>query len=345
MELVFLGTSAAIPTVRRNVTSVCVQMERESLLVDAGEGTQMQILRAGVRRGRIDRILITHLHGDHFFGLIGLLNSYQLGKREEPLQVLGPPGLDEYIRFMKRLCQTDFGYELTVTELPGITEPTVVLETADYSIQAAPLRHRLYTLGYRIREHDRPGRFDGELADALGIPFGPERGRLTRGEAITLADGRTISPEALVGETRPGRSITICTDTARCPMSVALAQGSEVLVHEATFEPGDRQHARRTQHSTSLDAARVASEAGAGHLFLSHISSRYLADTSPLLKGVREVFANTTLSKDFMRVELPLDPGPLRISDCRHGDSPANSPLASPDKGPSGSASGDSPLE
>jgi ribonuclease Z len=135
MELVFLGTSAAIPTVRRNVTSVCVQMERESLLVDAGEGTQMQILRAGVRRGRIDRILITHLHGDHFFGLIGLLNSYQLGKREEPLQVLGPPGLDEYIRFMKRLCQTDFGYELTVTELPGITEPTVVLETADYSIQ------------------------------------------------------------------------------------------------------------------------------------------------------------------------------------------------------------------
>lgn len=320
MELVFLGTSAAIPTVRRNVTSVCVQMERESLLVDAGEGTQMQILRSGIRRGRIDRILITHLHGDHFFGLIGLLTSYQLGKREEPLQVLGPPGLEEYIRFMKRLCQTDFGYELTVTELPGITEPAVVLETPEYAVWAAPLKHRLYTLGYRIREHDRPGRFDGERAEALGIPFGPERGILTRGEAVTLANGRVIQPAEVVGPARPGRSITICTDTARCPMSVELARGSEVLVHEATFEPGDRHHARRTQHSTSLDAARVAAEAAVGHLFLSHISSRYMGDTAPLLRGVREVFGPTTLSKDFMRVELPLDPGPLRISDSRQTD-------------------------
>lgn len=330
MELVFLGTSAAIPTVRRNVTSVCVQMESESLLVDVGEGTQMQILRAGVRRGRIDRILITHLHGDHFFGLIGLLTSYQLGKREEPLQLLGPPGLDAYITFMKRLCQTDFTYPLTITELPGITEPVPVLETAEYTVVAAPLKHRLYTLGYRIREHDRPGRFDATLADQLGVPFGPERGQLTRGNPVTLADGRVIEPGQLVGPSRPGRSITICTDTARCPMSVKLARGSEVLVHEATFEEGDKVHARRTLHSTSVDAAKVAREAEVGHLFLSHISSRYLADTSMLMRGVRERFTHTTLSRDFMKVELPLDAGPVRISDCRYSDGPTNGPAPEP---------------
>ncbi|MCB9473564.1 MAG: ribonuclease Z [Candidatus Delongbacteria bacterium] len=325
MELVFLGTSAAIPTVRRNVTSVYVQMTHESLLVDAGEGTQMQILRAGVRRGRIDRILVTHLHGDHFFGLIGLLNSYQLGKREEPLQILGPPGLESYVGFMKRLCQTEFTYPLTITELPGISTPTTVLETPDYTVTAAPLKHRLYTLGYRIRERDRPGRFDADKADALGVPFGPERGALTRGESITLADGRLLEAAEVVGESRPGRSITVCTDTARCEMSVELARGSEVLVHEATFEQGDRVHARRTQHSTSGDAARVARDAGVGHLFLTHISSRYMADTSPLMRGVKEIFAASTLSRDFMRVELPLDPGPLKIGDCRSNEAPASS--------------------
>ncbi len=328
MELTFLGTSAAIPTVRRNVTSVCVQTERESLLVDVGEGTQMQILRGGLRRGRIHRILITHLHGDHFFGLIGLLTSYQLGKREEPLQLIGPPGLAAYIRFMKDLCRTDFGFNLTITELPDVREPRTVLETEHYTVIAAPLKHRLYTLGYRIQERERPGVFDAEKADRLGVPFGPERKELILGRPITLSDGSVVAASEVVGEARPGRSITICTDTAPCPMAVQLARGTDVLVHEATFEPADRRHARRTLHSTSQDAARAAREAGARHLFLSHISSRYLADTSPLLAGLEEIHDSTRLAKDFMQVRLALHGGGIDVGDCR--DRPANEVAGKP---------------
>jgi len=316
LDVIFLGTSSATPTPRRNVSSVAVLTEKESLLLDAGEGTQRQILHSGFRRGRIDRILITHLHGDHFYGLIGLLTSFQLNKREEPLLLAGPAGLARYVDFMKRLSQTDFGYELIIEEWDRLTEPTLVLETDDFTLSAAPLRHRLYTLGYRLEEKPRPGRFDAARADELGVPFGPERGRLLRGEEVTLADGRVVRPADLVGEARPGTVLTFCTDTTYCANAVALAQGADLLIHEATFIPDDEAQARRTLHSTTADAARVAREAGVKHLALTHFSTRYMGDPRPLQQAAEACWPGAILARDFLQIHLRAGEAPV-LGDSR----------------------------
>lgn len=316
IELVFLGTSSATPTIRRNVSSIAVQMDRESLLIDVGEGTQQQILRSGVRRGRIDRILITHLHGDHFYGLIGLLTSFQLNRREEPLQLVGPPGLVRYISFMKELSKTDFAYRLEILELPGLTKPEVVLETSDYEVWAGPLRHRLTTIGYRIVEKDRPGRFDAEAAGRLGVPFGPERGRLLRGEDLVLADGREVRAADLVGPPRRGASVAVCTDTAACPEAVALARDVDLLVHESTFDPSERANARRTRHSTTADAVRTAKEAQVRQLILTHFSTRYLGDIRPIRDAAKALFPGAVCARDFLQVHVHPDRA-MELGDSR----------------------------
>jgi len=318
IELVFLGTSSATPTVRRNVSSLAVQLERETLLIDAGEGTQLQILRSGIRRGRIDRILITHLHGDHFYGLIGLLTSFQLNRREEALSLYGPAGLSSYINFMKRLSQTDFGYELSIHELPDLLEPTRILDEPEYEVWAAPLKHRIYTLGFRVLEKELPGRFDAEKADVLGVPFGPERGRLIRGEDLRLPDGRRVRSSELVGPPRKGAAFAFCTDTAYCEASVELARDTDLLVHEATFDPSDRQNAQRTLHSTTEDAARVAREAGVRHLVLTHFSTRYMADMSPIAESIEVCFPGALLARDFMKIRILPEGAGLNLSDSRN---------------------------
>lgn len=317
MDLIFLGTSSATPTPRRNVTSLVVMLEKESLLIDAGEGTQRQILHSGFRRGRIDRILITHLHGDHFYGLIGLLTSFQLNRREEPLHLGGPPGLARYIDFMKRLSQTDFSFDLRIEEWEGLKEPTPVVETDDVRIIAAPLRHRLYTLGYRVEEKPRPGRFDAELANSLGVPFGPERGMLQRGKDITLADGRLVRSAEVVGEARPGTVFTFCTDTAPCANAVALAREADLLVHEATFTPEDAHQARRTQHSTTAEAVRIATEAAARHLALTHFSTRYMGNMRPLIQGAEALWPGVICARDFTQIHLRAGERPV-VGDSRH---------------------------
>lgn len=316
IDVIFLGTSSATPTPRRNVTGLALLTERESLLLDAGEGTQRQILHSGFRRGRIDRIFITHLHGDHFYGLIGLLTSFQLNRREEPLLLAGPPGLVRYIDFMKRLSQTDFTYELTIQEWGGLQEPTPVLETEDFVLSAAPLKHRLYTLGYRLEEKARPGRFDAGKADELGVPFGPERGLLLRGEDLRLADGRVVRSGDVVGPSRAGTVLTFCTDTAYCPHAVALARDADLLIHEATFLPADVAQARRTLHSTTDEAVRVAKEAGAKHLALTHFSTRYMGDMRPLQQAAEAAWPGVILARDFMQIHLRAGEE-LRVGDSR----------------------------
>jgi ribonuclease Z len=325
IDLIFLGTSSATPTPRRNVSSLALLLEKECLLIDAGEGTQRQIQRSGFRRGRIDRILITHLHGDHFYGLIGLLTSFQLNRREEPLQLGGPPGLARYIDFMKRLSQTDFGYELRIDEWPGLREPTPVVETEDFVISAAPLRHRLYTLGYRVEERPRPGRFDAARADQLGVPFGPERSRLIRGQDLTLPDGRVVRSAEVVGPSRPGTTVALCTDTAPCPQAVALARGVDLLVHEATFHPDDAAHARRTQHSTTDDAARAAREAGARQLAITHFSTRYMGDLRPLLAAAEAAWPGVICARDFMQVHCRAGEA-AALGDCRQAGAEEEAP-------------------
>ncbi len=318
IELIFLGTSSATPTARRNVSSLALQFERESWLVDAGEGTQLQILRSGIRRGRIDRIFITHLHGDHFYGLVGLLSSFQLNKREEPLQLLGPPGLRAYLKFMRELSSTDFSYEIDIVELGGINEPRQVLETVDLRVFAAKLKHRVYTLGYRIEEKHRPGQFDEAKAEELGIPFGPERGRLIRGECVELANGRIVEPHEVVGPQRSGLTLAICTDTAYCKNAVQLAQGADLLIHEATFDPAEQEQARRTKHSTLSDALRAADESQAHHVVLTHFSTRYLASMEPFERALLEAGSKAILARDFMQLRMHHDRDELELGDSRN---------------------------
>ena len=322
IDVIFLGTSSATPTPRRNVSSLAVLTEKESLLLDAGEGTQRQILHSGFRRGRIDRIFITHLHGDHFYGLIGLLSSFQLNRREEPLLLAGPVGLARYIDFMKRLSQTDFSYELIIQEWGHLQEPTPVLETDDFILTAAPLRHRLFTLGYRLEEKSRLGRFDAEKADALGVPNGPERGRLQRGEDLTLADGRVVRSAELVGVPRAGTVLTFCTDTTYCPHSVALARGADLLIHECTFLPADASQARRTLHSTLDDAVRVAREAEVKQLALTHFSTRYMGDMWPFQQEAEAAWPGVILARDFMQIHLRAGEDP-QVGDSRAPRQPA----------------------
>lgn len=316
MDIVFLGTSSATPTPRRNVSSILVQMESHSLLVDAGEGTQRQILKSGMRRGRIDRILITHLHGDHFYGLIGLLNSYQLNRREDPLHIVGPPGLQRYLNFMRGMSQTTFAYPLTVEEIEDLDSERLIYESRDYRIVAAPLRHRITTIGYRIEEVDRPGRFDAVKADELGVPFGPVRGQLLRGQDLELEDGRVIRSADLVGAPRPGLKLAICTDTTYCKSAVGLAEGVDLLVHECTFQNADEAQARKTMHSTTADALRTATESGAKQLAITHFSTRYMGNLKALHDEARQGFPGLIAARDFLLVRLKCGEQP-RIMDSR----------------------------
>jgi len=328
MELIFLGTGSATPTYERNVAALAIKRERETRLFDCGESTQHQNIRSSLKRSRIRKIFITHLHGDHFYGLIGLLTSYQLNKREDPLEIFGPPGIADYIKCMKRISETDFAYPLQVHELKLEKEPEIILETAEYTIEAVRVRHRIYTMAYSLIEKPRSGRLDAELATEMNIPEGPERRLLKDGHDITLEGGRVIRSSDLVAPPLPGRKIAYITDTTYTPASVLLAQDADILIHESTYDNDDRKNARRTQHSTVGDAVRVAQEAGVKLLLLTHISSRYLNRGNVLQDQVEEMLPGSLLASDLMHVALPASGSPevtyryrRNSGNSRNGDS------------------------
>ncbi|MCB9831244.1 MAG: ribonuclease Z [Planctomycetes bacterium] len=305
MRITILGTSSATPTFKRALSATLVEREGESFLFDCGEGTQYQLMRAGARRGRLGTILVTHLHGDHYYGLPGLLSSLGLNQREQALQVIGPAGIGRFVDFIQNFPRRfSLPFELTCRELPTGFEG-VVLETDELRIVSAPLDHRLPTQGYRLEEKPRPGSFDAARADELGIPFGPERGRLIRGETITLADGRVIEPADLVGPPRPGRSFAYCTDTRLCLGAKRLAQDVDLLLHEATYGEEFWQLAEERRHSTIRQAAVLARAAGARTFVATHFSTRYDREKIKELEDeARAVLPDAILATDLMTIEI-----------------------------------------
>lgn len=307
MQITFLGTSAGVPTRSRNVSCVALRLEQrgEVWLFDCGEGTQHQLLRSDLRISQITRIFITHMHGDHIFGLMGLLATCGMAGHARRIDLYGPRGLQEYVRETTRRSQTRFSYPAEVTTV----EPGTVFEDHEYAVTCGALSHRLPAFGYRVTEKDRPGRFDVERARTLGIPEGPLYGRLKRGETVTLPDGRALDGRELTGPTETGRSVAYCTDTVYCRGSVELARDADLLIHEATFSRADAGLARQSTHSTAEDAARVARAAGARRLAITHISPRYaeVNDVTPqdLLAEARAVFPDTVLARDFLSLEVP----------------------------------------
>lgn len=308
MRITFLGTGAGIPSRTRNVSSMALRLpqRKEVWLFDCGEGTQHQLLRSDVRLGHITRIFITHLHGDHIFGLPGLLGTCSLSGDLRQLDIYGPPGLDSLLSTALELSQTTLGFPLQV----HIIEGGVIVDDGGFSVRCLPLEHRIATFGYRVQEYDHPGRLDVAAAEALGIPPGPLYSRLKQREMVTLPDGRLIDGANLVGPPVPGRGVAYCTDTSYCANAVELARNADVLVHESTFSMQHEELARISAHSTTAMAARTALEANARFLFLTHLSSRYAVGNAiepvDLLNEARRIFPATDLASDFLSHEIPL---------------------------------------
>ena len=305
--MTFLGTSAGVPTRRRNVSSLALRLPQraEVWLFDCGEATQHQVLRSDVPISRGRRIFITHLHGDHLYGLLGLLASAGLAGEVARIDLYGPAGLAEYVESGLRYSHARLGYDVEV----HVVEAGTILDEGELTVRAEPLAHRVPTFGYRVQEKDRPGSLDAERAAALGVPFGPLYGRLKRGEQVSLPDGRLIDGATLIGAPEPGRALAYCTDTSYSRAAVALAEDVDLLIHEATFAERDAELARVSSHSTARQAATVAREAGARRLVLTHLSARYAegGELGPddLLAEARAVFPNTELASDFLVIEVP----------------------------------------
>jgi ribonuclease Z len=300
IQVTFLGTSAAVPTVERNVAALMLQREGESLLFDCGEGTQRQLMRYGAGF-TINDVFFTHFHADHILGLSGLLRTMGLQGRTAPLHLYGPRGAARQLSPLILLGMERPRFPVEIHDL----SPDQVCARGDYAIVTAPAAHRGECLAYALVEEERLGRFDPDHARELGIPEGPLWGRLHRGETVTLADGRTIAPTELVGAPRSGRRVVVSGDTAPSPAIVALAQGADLLIHEATFAEDERERARETRHSTAREAAEVAARAGVRRLALTHVSARYSQNSSGLLEEARAVFDETVVARDGMVIEVP----------------------------------------
>ncbi|MGZ4372950.1 MAG: ribonuclease Z [Gaiellaceae bacterium] len=298
LDLVFLGTAGSMPTAQRAPAALLVRRGGDRLLFDCAEGTQRQLLRSSVGLVELGEIFVTHFHADHILGLPGLFKTFSLRGRERPLEVHGPRGLVDLLGSLKRVVGK-LSYEVRVVEL----EPGDVLERDGYRLAAFEVAHGVPAVGWSLIEATRPGRFDVEAADALGVPSGPARGALQRGESGTLPDGSVVSADQVLGPPRPGRKIAITGDTAPSETVVEATWGAEVLVTEATFSEEELERAQETMHQTAAQAAGIAQRANIGLLALTHLSNRYFGPE--IAREAREIFPDTVVPKDFDVVEVP----------------------------------------
>ena len=300
LDVVFVGTSGSAPSARRAPAATLLRRGGERLLFDCGEGTQRQLLRSDVGLVDLEEIFVTHFHADHFLGLPGMLKTFALRGREQPITLYGPRGLEELVGTLRRI----FGrltYPCEIVEL----EEGQALARDGYDLRVVGVRHTGASIGYALVEHERPGRFDVERADALGVPSGPARGALQRGEPVELPGGGTVTAADVLGPARPGRTIVLTGDTAPVQSVVDAAEGAELLIHEATFCEDEADRARETDHATAAEAARVARAAGVKLLALTHLSTRYFG--GDVEREALEIFPRTVVPRDFDVVEIPFE--------------------------------------
>jgi ribonuclease Z len=298
LDIVFLGTSASAPTAGRAPAALLVRRGGERLLFDCAEGTQRQLMRSSLGLPDLEEVFLTHFHADHYLGLPGMLKTFALRQRELPLTVYGPPGLRDLFAGLGRVFGK-LAYPVETVEV----RPGEALERDGYRILVFPVHHGVSSVGYAIDELDRPGRFDVAAADALGVPPGRERGALQSGESVTLPDGSVVTPDAVLGESRPGRRVVITGDTAPVETVRILSEGADVLVHEATFGEEERDRAADTLHTTARQAGELAAAAGVRLLALTHFSPRYFGPE--LLEEARAVFPASVAPRDFDVIEVP----------------------------------------
>ncbi|OYQ66755.1 ribonuclease Z [Aerococcus sp. 1KP-2016] len=305
MELTFLGTGAGVPSRNRNVTSIMLKLLDESnemWMFDCGEATQHQILKTTLKPRKVSKIFITHLHGDHIFGLPGFLSSRSHQGGDSLLTVYGPKGIKEYIQSFVRLTKTTLGYELRIIELD---QEGIAFQNDQYQVIYHTLDHAIQSYGFRIVEADQTGELLIDKAREDGVPNGPLLGRLKKGLIVTLEDGRQLNGLDYIGPDKKGHIVTILGDTRYNEHAISLAKDADILVHEATFAAGEEKMARNYFHSTANQAGKVAATAGVKKLLITHISARYVGKAAGQLElDAQKVFENTQIVKDFDSVAI-----------------------------------------
>ncbi|MBQ2612836.1 MAG: ribonuclease Z [Methanobrevibacter sp.] len=297
MEITFLGTSSAVHSYTRSHPSIAIKAFGETMLFDCGEGTQRQLIYAKISPMKISKIFITHYHGDHILGMPGLLQSMNFRGRETKLTIYGPKGLDNLRQAISNLGFPDFDFPLEWIEIDSGT----VIENEEYIIKAQRVKHNTLTLAYSVEELKKP-RFLRQKAIDLGVPVGPKFGKLHSGESVEV-NGEIIKPEQVLGPPRKGHKITYSGDTMPCEEIINFAKDSTILIHESTYKAEDKDKADLHAHSTSVDAANIALNSNSKELILTHISTRY-TEVDDLLKEAQEIFKNTKIAKDLMKLEL-----------------------------------------
>ncbi len=292
LSVFFAGTAGSIPTARRGLPALLVRRGGERILFDCGEGTQRQLV-SSVGLADLDEVFLTHFHADHWLGLPGLLKTFDLRGRDRGLTIHGPRGLRDLLALGLRAAGR-VSYELDIVEL----ESGDVLARDGYRIAPVGVDHRTTAFAYVLFEDERPGAFDPDAAERLGLAPGPEFGRVQRGEAV-----RGIGPEDVMGPPRPGRKLVISGDTRPCEELRIAAHAADVLIHEATFAQEEAQRAADTGHSTAGQAAQVAKDADVRLLALTHFSTRY--PVGLLRDEARAIFDRTVLPRDFDTIEVP----------------------------------------
>ncbi len=293
LSIFFAGTAGSVPSARRGLPSILVRRGGDRVLFDCGEGTQRQLV-SSVGLADLTEVFLTHFHTDHWLGLPGMLNTFNLRGRDRPLTVHGPPGLTSLMGIVQRISGRP-GFDLDVVEL----QTGDVLDRDGYRIAPVAVDHRGAALGYVLFEDERPGMFDPEAAAERGLTPGPEFGRVQRGETVN-----GVAPEQVMGPPRPGRKLVFSGDTRPCDPIRVAAHGADVLVHEATFAEEERERAHTNGHSTARQAAQIAREAEVGMLALNHVSTRH--PPRLLRDEARAVFEPTVLPRDFDTIEIPV---------------------------------------
>ncbi len=299
MQLQFLGTGAGMPSKERNTSALALKLleERGTVwLFDCGEATQHQILHTTIRPRKVEKIFITHLHGDHIFGLPGFLSSRSFLGGEDTLTLYGPKGLKEWITATLNVSKTHLTYPIEFVEV----QEGVIFEDDQFIVTAGLLEHVIPCYGYRVEQKPLKGELLIEKARELGVPKGPLLGKLKNGENITLEDGKTVLSREVTAPPKKGFTATILGDTKYCWSAKALSENADIVVHEATFDHKTENLAASYGHSTNVEAATIAIESNAKYLILNHISSRFLShDIEALLYEAREIFPQSFIANDF----------------------------------------------
>lgn len=303
LEITFLGTGAGMPAKNRNVSSIALKhLENGSIwLFDCGEATQHQILHTSIKPRKISKIFITHLHGDHIFGLPGLLGSRSFLGGTEPLTIYGPKGIRDFIEVSLSVSQTHLNYNIEIVEFEG----HCVFDLGHITVESRLLEHAIPSYGYRIVEKDKPGMLLVDKLKDIGVPPGPQYQLLKNGETIELEDGRRINGKEFLGPDKKGRVVAILGDSRPCENAVELAKEADLLIHEATLDKSLEKTAHEFFHSTTHQAAQIAKKAQVKKLIITHISSRYeKQEWVRLEQEAKEIFSNTIIAEDFKKVTI-----------------------------------------